>query len=208
MQTEIVKYHNDLNKLIFPNFREQELNIFNNVMQRVFDHGDEVVEFSAEEVAKFFGSAYNKKLLAWMLHEMGDRMTKMGFKFISEKNNQSRRAYFTIFPTFEVKADINEKYDDDQNKYTLTGLKVRVNTDFLYLFNELIGKYTKYELGEFIKIRKECAKRLYMTLKQYRDTGVCATYKNNWDDFLEIHNISRNLQMCDIDKELKKALLD
>ena len=94
MKTEIVKYHNDLNKIIFPNFREQELNIFNNVMQRVFDRGDEVVEFSAEEVSKFFGSAYNKKLLAWMLHEMGERMAKIGFKFISEKNNQSRRAFF------------------------------------------------------------------------------------------------------------------
>ena len=176
-------------------------------MQRVFDRGDELLEFSAEEVAKFFGSAYDKKTLAWMLHEMGEKMSKIGFKFISEKNNQSRMAFFTIFPTFEVKAEKNEKFIDNMDKYTLTSLKVRVNRDFLYLFNELIGKYTKYELSEFIDIGGKYAKRLYMTLKQYRQTGVCATYKNNWDDFCAMLNIPKDYRMCDIDARVLKPAI-
>ena len=170
------------------------------------DCKDEVIHFTPQEVAKFFGRNVDRKTLAWMLIGMAERMSRKGFKHISKKDSSVKEAYITMFPTFIIEKEENEVFVDEIDRYTLKGLKVRINPDFQYLFNEVFGNFTKYELNEFIEIKNRFPKRLYMTLKQYRDTGKCFVYQNRWDDFCVIHNISKNLKMCDIDKELKKAI--
>ena len=208
---EIVKYHNDLNDLIFPDFVEQEYNVFNQIIKRMIDKGDEVVEFSAEEVSKFFGGAYSKETLAWMLSEMAEEMAKKGFKHISQKDNCTQKAYITMFPTFFINTIPNPNPNFKNDKYlkeTLISLRVRINPDFTYLFNNIIGNFTNYELAEFISLSGKYTKRLYMLLKQFRDTGICTKYRNRWEDFCLLLGIDRKSypNQNDIDKILKQAI--
>ena len=203
MKTEIVKYHNDLNQLIFPNFLEQELNVFNHLIVQMVNQKKEILEFTPEEVARFFPSNYTREEMVFMLYDMAGKMTAKSFKHISQKNNHIEESFIVMFPTFKVES---ERYSEDS--ITLKSLKVRVNPDFQYLFNEVFGNFTKYELGEFIDIKGKYTKRFYMLLKQYRDTGVCATYKNNWDDFCAMLNIPKDYEMRDIDKRILKPAIE
>ena len=207
---EIVKYHNDLNELIFPDFKEQELNIFNCIIKRMLDKNNEVIEFSADEISSFFGSAYNKSILAWMLNEMASSMVKKGFKHISQRENYTKKAYITMFPTFEIETEPNPNKNfknDPILKEVLVSLRVRVNPDFTYLFNNLIGNFTAYELAEFIALSGKYAKRLYMLLKQFRTTGKCYTYQSRWQDFCSLMDIPQNYEQRDIDKFILKPAI-
>ena len=79
---EIVKYHNDLNdKIVFPDFKEQELNVFANLLCEFKEREAETLTFSADEVAKFFGSAYNACALGFIMCEMAERLRTLGFKW-------------------------------------------------------------------------------------------------------------------------------
>lgn len=205
---EIVIHHNDLNELVFPDFKEQEFNVFSNIITRLRDRGAETLEFSASEVSSFFGSAYNFETLAFMLTNMADSMRKKGFVHISQVGEIRSKAYITMFPTFVIKTKPNPNFKNDPIlSETLLNLKVRVNKDFLYLFNNLVKNFTQYELDEFVSINGKYTKRLYMLLKQYRNTGQVTIYKDRWDDFCKLLNIPKNYRQIDIDQRILKPAI-
>lgn len=199
MSSELIIHHNDLNELVFPNFREQEYNIFSNIITRVRDKGNEVLEFSANEVSKWFGNTYPSETLSWMLNTMAENMRQKGFVHISEVGDIARKAHITMFPTFFI--------DSDKKNNKLKSLTVRVNPDFLYLFNNLIKNFTQYELEEFISLTGKYTKRLYMLLKQFRNKGKVLTYQNRWDDFCKLLNIPEKYELRDIDKFILKPAI-
>lgn len=206
-EKEIVKYHNDLNELVFPDFKEQEHNIFFNIVSKMQEKNDEVITFSATEVSKFFGSAYPKEILAWMLKKMAHTMKTKGFIHISKIGQSTSTSYITMFPTFTIETDPNPNpnlRDDPMLKDVLKELRVRVNPDFIYLFNKIIGNFTAFELAEFISLSGKYTKTLYRLLKQFRQTGIA---KFEWSEFLRIMDIPDNYRQTDIDQFILKPAL-
>lgn len=204
-KNEIVKYHNDLNELIFPDFKEQENNIFFSIVSKMQEKKDEVVIFNATEVSKFFGSAYPKEILAWMLKKMAHTMKTKGFVHISKTEKTTSTNYITMFPTFTIETEPNEKFrDDPMLKEALKELRVRINPDFIYLFNKLVGNFTAFELAEFIALSGKYTKTLYRLLKQFRSTGIA---KFEWSEFVKILDIPESYQMRDIEKRILKPAI-
>ena len=204
---EIVVHHNDLNQLILPDFKEQEYNVFANMIFKLKNKGNEVLEFSASEISKWFGKAYSFESLAWMLDNMAESMRKKGFVHISQVGKITSKAHITMFPTFIINTEPSKFKNDPMLKNTLKSLKVRVNKDFLYLFNELKSNFTEYELEEFVDLEGKYTKRLYMLLKQYKDTGKCLVYKNRWDDFCKLLNIPDDYRQINIDTRILKPAI-
>ena len=205
---EIVVHHNDLNQLILPDFKEQEYNVFANMIFKLNNKGKELLEFSANEISKWFGNNYNYEQLTWLLRNMAESMRKKGFVHISKVGKVTREAHITMFPTFIIDTKPNPKFKNDPMlKNTLKSLKVRVNKDFVYLFNELKNNFTEYELEEFVDLEGKYTKRLYMLLKQYRNTGKCLVYKNRWDDFCKLLNIPETYPNREIERVILKPAI-
>lgn len=80
---------------------------------------------------------------------------------VAVKRDQHESVQVVIFHTFRV------NYDTD----TLT---VSVNPVFMRMINDFEdGRFTMFELKEFISLSSSYAKNLYRLLKQYDSTGLC-----------------------------------
>lgn len=203
MDRRIVKYDNRLNELRFPDFREQELNIFCNLLHHLKDREQETLKFSVSEVRGFFGSAYDSKTLAYMLKRMLGRMKERGFEYIERNGYEITRHYVTMFPTFSITTEPNPNAIDELDSEILKSLEVRINPDFSYLINKLEKNFTRFELAEFVSISSKYTKRLYMNLKQYRKTGYM---RMEWGEFMRIMDISYTRQ-TDIDQFILKPAI-
>lgn len=201
---KVVKYHNKLNELRFPNFKEQELNIFCHLLYQLRDKEQEKLKFTASEVATFFGSAYDNKTLAWMLKHMLTAMKARGFEYVEREGTSLKRHYITMFPTFTITTDPNPNAIDEMDAEILKSLEVRINPDFAYLLNKLKGNFTRFELAEFVSISSKYTKRLYMNLKQFRSTGILTM---EWNEFKRIMDIPGSYQMRDIEKQILKPAI-
>lgn len=210
---EIVKYNNDLNdKIVFPDFKEQELNIFANLLCEFREREAETLIFSADEVSKFFGSAYSSDTLGFIMREMAERLRVFGFKWTRTEFNKKRNAetvktaYITMFPTFYVECEkIPENTSIEAEKYSpLKSVEVRINPDFQYLLSEINNNFTRFELIEFMSLSGKYTKTLYRLLKQYSQTGWL---QMEWQDFKEQLNIPTAYEVCNIDQSILKPAI-
>lgn len=78
---------------------------------------------------------------------------------------------------------------------------IKVNEEFKYLLNNLVKKFTQFELEEFIHLKSNYSKEIYRRLKQFKSTGF---WKIKINDFKELLNIPEKYRMSDIDKYVLK----
>lgn len=164
MANELVKYKNDMNTLCFHDFSAVDWDMFMTLCSRMRDKDEDVVEFDF---------AYLKSLMKYKAKDNNrfiNDLDKMNSKLIRVRasfRTETKKVMFVLFPTFEIDIERNI-------------LKVRVNSDFKYLLNELSQEFTLFELKEFVSLSCKYSKNLYRLLKQYRKTG---TYRVSLEEF-------------------------
>lgn len=213
---EIVKYHNDLNKVRIPNFNELQQNIFFGLIARLKGNSDEVL-FTAQELNEFVkDKKYTNKELFLEVNKLKENLFKADFTSILKNKNSLDIGYHNIFKSFYMRVntiDTSEiPYDKIDKVYELPNgaifhsfehLRVAVNPKFAEIVNAL-SNFTRFELAEFIALSGKYTKTLYRLLKQYRQTGN-RLFK--WDEFFEIMDIPKDYEMCDIDKRILKPAI-
>ena len=150
---EIVKYHNDMNKISFTGFNEKELNLFFSLVFLAKEKGTNELTIPFSQLK--------------MLSEDTDRNRD---RFIKTLNNVNKKLIalhhqikvddttytFSLFNVFGV----NEKDNV---------LTVEVNKIFSYILNDLIGNFTKFELENFVSLKSTYSKNLFKVLKQWEN---------------------------------------
>ncbi len=186
---EMVKYNNALNHLQFTNFTPMDYNIFMCLCHKLRNRGTDKVTLSFKELKKLseFGNHTDKSFVE-ALDRMIDKLIKVNTDFIDGDDE----AKFVLFPTF-VK---NEK------KATLT---VSVNSDYVFILNELSNNFTVFELKEFAELDGKYAKNLYRFLKQYRSSGW---WKPTIEEFIFTMDIPETTDRKRIMPEIIKPTLE
>ena len=150
---EIIKYHNDMNKISFTGFNEKELNLFFSLVFLAKEKGTNELTIPFSQLK--------------MLSEDTDRNRD---RFIRTLNNVNKKLIalhhqikvdditytFSLFNVFGV----NEKDNV---------LTVEVNKIFSYILNDLIGNFTKFELENFVSLKSTYSKNLFKVLKQWEN---------------------------------------
>ena len=213
---DIVKYHNDLNKVKLPSFNELQQNIFFGLIARLKGKSDEVL-FTAQELNEFVkDKKYTNKELFLEVNKLKDNLLKADFTSILKEKNSLNIGYHNIFKSFHMRVntiDTSEiPYDKIDKVYELPNgaifhsfehLRVVVNPEFAEIVNAL-SNFTRFELAEFIALSGKYTKTLYRQLKQFRQTGS-RLFK--WDEFLEIMDIPDSYRQIDIDQQILKPAL-
>ena len=156
MGKEIVKYNNVMNKLHFKDFTAMDYNFLMGLCSRLRDYGTEEMIFTFSEVKKLanYSTKNTQSRFINDLTRMNDKLMKVRFIFeIGEEIHM-----FVLFPTFVI------------NKQSKT-LKVRVNEEYKFILNELVGNFTRFELDEFDNLKSKYSKSLYRLLKQFKSSG-------------------------------------
>ena len=213
---EIVKYHNDFNKIRLPSFTELEQNLLFGIISRVKENKEEYIFIETKEIKKWIGKD-RKDLTDYGLYKTLKNLRNNFFKAdftiiqktpIPEKNLVREEEITTnLFKTFLVRAvrilDDND-YMTEENFSELEGLTLQINPEFAYLVNELTKNFERFELAEFIALSGKYTKTLYRLLKQYRQTGKRIF---EWQEFAELMDIPADYRQTDIDQFILKPAL-
>lgn len=196
----IVRYHNDFNKIKLPNFSSQEQNMLMGIICKVKEHStNKSIKFTPAELLEFSTENLTNKSLGDMLFILRDKFFKADFTILVEDIERDRigRKTINLFEEFMLwyhKEDVN--YDN------LLEVELKLNPQFRYLIEELTEHFTRFELEEFMSLSGKYTKTLYRLLKQFRNTGEVKIYKNNFQEFCEFMGIPESYPMGMIDKRI------
>lgn len=178
-----VYYDNKMNLLAFKDLEKVEANLFFSIVARAKEKGGEKLTLSFNEIAEFLEANYTNKQLREMIIKGVGKVIRTAIKW---ENDEGIRI-FTLFKEFLIPH--NENY-----------LTVSINEPFLFILNSFEnGGFTAFELAEFSSLSSKYTQTLYRLLKQFKKTGFRSI---KWSDFLEIMDIPKSYQMCDIDKQI------
>ncbi|RAX56478.1 hypothetical protein CCZ01_09405 [Helicobacter monodelphidis] len=199
---QIVKYHNDFNKIKLPSFNELQQNLLFGIISKIREKGDSIFEFSATELNEFVKERnYTKKELFQEVSNLKTNFFKADFTIIEREGNKVAERTINLFQDFTIFYEDNK---DTHDFVKFEKIRIQVNPTFQYLLNGIISNFTRFELVEFISLSGKYTKTLYRLLKQFRSTGYL---KMEWEEFKRVIDIPENKTMGEIDKFILKPAL-
>ena len=187
---EIVKYNNYLNSLNLKNFTAVDLNFFTTICAKIKEKKFDEVTITFDEIKKM------SKYKSLNKERFSEEIIRMNNKLMSSiiMNVQLPSGAIATFSLFSYFVTDTEKEN----------VRVKVNKDWYFIFNELTSNFTQFELNEFVSLNNKYAKILFKLLKQYKSTGIFICDIENFRKYLDIPKTYSNKYI--MDKIIKPAL--
>ena len=201
---EIVKHHNDFNKLSLANFSELEQNLLFGILTNCQNKSIVDIEIQADDLKRFVDRKNaTQEQLFQLIDNLSTNFFKLDFTRIkTHENGLKEKEIYNLFSRFTI-CYYGREQNDPNSK--LDKIILRVNSDFAYLINEFTGDFTQYELEEFLYLRGKYTKILYRLLKEIRTTGY---YIKKWQDFKDLMGIPESMSVSMIEKQILKPCVE
>lgn len=202
--TEIIKYHNDFNRVKLPALTELEQDLLFTILAKVKDKGSgNMIELFPNDL-KINERLNSRQYLTDVMDSLKTKFFKANFREIIETETEIIDKTINLFQEMQihyVKRNPDDGYDTNKlfNRVVLI-----VNPRFAYLVNEITQNFTVFELSEFVSLNGKYTKTLYRLLKQFRTTGK-VYFK--WEDFLELMDIPKYKQIGEIERDILKPAI-
>ncbi|EEC1778087.1 replication initiation protein [Campylobacter jejuni] len=200
--SDIVKYHNDFNKIQLPSFTEQEQNLLCGIISKIRENPiNQSIKLTPQELIKFSTQNFTNKALGDMLFILRNKFFKADFMILIEDKERDfiGKEIINLFESFKLWYDKK----DTEFKHLLE-IELKVNPRFEYIVNEVTKNFTGFKLEEFIALNGKYTKTLYRLLKQFRTTGKAYF---EWEEFKRIMDIPEDYEIHNIDKWILKPAL-
>lgn len=205
---EMVKYHNDLNKIVLPSFDEKELNLLFTILSKVKKKkAGDIVNIYAKDFYKMVGKNYTNKELADIILTLKTKFFKADFTILLETEKEVGNATINLFQTMAIWCVKDNPYNGNDFSKNFTRVELALNPLFEYILNDLVANFTEFELAEFVNIKGKYAKILYYHLKQFRSTGKVTIWQNSWEKFRKDLDIPKDYQQCNINQRILKPAI-
>lgn len=196
LMIDLVKYHNNLNSVVFGKFNANEMNLFFSIISKLKDKSEDTVIFSWNELKDL--SRYKPTATQRFVSDLDKTYKKMlelnyGQTFV--KKNRLTYSRFVLFTSFHIDCDLNDDGDLDAS----TGIvAIKINPELRHILNDL-EQWTQYSLEEFIKLKSTYSKTIFRLLKQFRTTGYL---KLSVEEFREQLDIPNSYRMSHINQKV------
>ena len=182
---DVVKYHNHFNSISLKNFNSIELNLLMAICSQIRDKGIDEITLNCSEVKNMVKYTHRGNIrFVKDLEQIYKKLIALSIRVETKEVIDN----FVLFTRYRI------------IKETQT-VTIKVNEDFKYLLNNLVKKFTQFELEEFIHLKSNYSKEIYRRLKQFKSTGF---WKIKIEDFKELLNVPNKYRMSDIDKYILK----
>lgn len=189
MTKEIVKYHNQMNEISFGTFKEKELDLFFSICYKLKEQGTKEVDLTFSELKNLIGENKNLKRLKNNIDSLNKKLAMINHQIEIRPNVFERFVLFTNFTT-------------DYNENILT---IKVNDKFSYILNNLINKYTKFDLLDFISLKSIYSKNMFKLLKQWESLNKIEC---SLDEIKEKLNIPKAYSTSDFNKRVLIPIME
>lgn len=183
---DLVKYHNEINKIALRKFNEKEINLFFSIIYKAKDSGSDKILLDFIELKKLALTGREDKRLIKSLKSMNNKLLDLKQEITLP---DGKIVMFNIFNTFII--DPIEK-----------NMIVKINENFEYMLNNL-ESYTKFELEQLVSFKSSYTKNMFRLLKQFESTKYFIT---TLDEFKRMLCVPNGYKMCDIDKRILKPI--
>lgn len=187
---QILKYHNDINKLKLGIFTEKETNIFFTLLLKARDAqiDENIINISFSELKELSNGDKNNSRFIKSILSLNSKLKSL---------NQTIETKPGVFNTFSLFGDITT----DTNKETI---EIPIDDKFKYLVHNFMGNFTIIDFKLLVSLKGNYLKTLYRLLKQW-DTKQERTFEI--ENFREILEIPKSYKMYNIDQKILKPAL-
>lgn len=189
MSRDVVKYHNDMNKVNLGVFSTKELDLFFSICFKLKEQGTNEIKISFDDIKFLIGEVKNPKRVKLHVDNLNKKLAQLNYQFEISPN---------IFERFVLFTNFTSNYNDNS-------LTIKVNDKFGYLLNNLIGNFTKFELEQFVNLKSSYTKNMFKLLKQWESKKE-RTFKI--DEFRELLAIPPKYRMSIIDIKVLTPIME
>ena len=158
---EIIKYHNDLNRVKIPLLSEQEHNLFMLILNSIKDaiekddankDGLYIISLHLDTLKNFLSKNLTYREFDKIVSTFKDKIFKSDFKMLVKEGDLIGTMYVHLFEYFVV-------WHRSDNGFTgFERIDIKISPYFSYLVDELNANFTRFELAEFLEIRGQYTK--------------------------------------------------
>lgn len=180
-----ITYKNDLNAINLNGLSETQMNIFFTLLERLQYSKDNTINIELSELYELAQIPLSTEFRKSILERL---KVLQNYTFMYDPS-PTKTAQLVILPYLEI---------DSEQKI----IKAEVMPQFKerYLKSDFSkGKWTKYDLMEFVYLPSTYTKTIYRFLKQWRTQGK---WEVSYNDFKDILGIPNSYQASDIDKRV------
>ena len=189
MKNKIVKYDNDFNTVGLRGFTAEELDLLMTILHRVRNREIEEIKFSYYDLKQLIKSEKKPTIEQFSKSIMNINKKLSALNFTLVENDEIIQ--FALFKEFRT----------SPKKQILT---VSVSERFKFLLNDFDpGKWTRFELEEFVDLKSSYTKEFYRRMKQFRSTGF---WKCGIEEFRNLLDIPEKYRITDIDAWVLKPI--
>lgn len=154
----VVKYANWMNELNFSSFTTTDFNLFFALCVMAREQGTDIVKLTYDELRTLtqYRPTSNSRF--------ADDISRMNKKLLAIT------CMMDINPGVEMQFNLFSTFWNDRNNHMLT---VRVNPDFLFVLNDILSNYTRFDLPIFVSLESKYSKELFKHFKQWGSVGKC-----------------------------------
>lgn len=187
---QILKYHNDINKLKLGIFTEKETNIFFTLLLKSRDAeiDENIINISFSELKELSNGDKNNSRFIKSILSLNSKLKSL---------NQTIETKPGVFNTFSLFGDITT----DTNEETV---EIPIDDKFKYLVHNFMGNFTIIDFKLLVSLKGNYLKTLYRLLKQW-ETKQERTFEI--ENFREMLEIPKSYKMYNIDQKILKPAL-
>lgn len=153
--SELVEYHNDINKIPLRNFTDKELNLFFTIIYKAKNRDIKKMKFDFVDLKKLALTGREDKRLIKALENMNYKMLDLKQRV---ETPSGVIHMFNLFSSFTI---------DPNNKF----MEVEIHENFSYMLNDL-PQYTQFELSQLVRLRSSYAKNMFRLLKEFEGSKL------------------------------------
>ena len=186
---DLIKYHNDINKLKLGNFTTKELDVFFSLLLKARDEKTRDIIISYSEIKDLIREEQNQARLTSYIRGVSRKLKELNQE-IELPNGD-----IVIFGLFDV---ITIKPKDRSVVFS-------VNEIFRYMIDDLVKNFTMFDLRELVSLKGMYPKTLFRLLKQWETTKM---YTVKINDFRDLMGIPETYMMKNIRQKVLKPCLE
>ena len=149
----IVKYHNDFNRLSMKNWNIEEIDMLFSLITKISEKGTNLLKLNTDELKILTGTETRNSYWYLAFKNFIDKASVLRYIEDDGKNYGSLALFSRL------------KYDEKKT------LEVKVSDEFEYIVNNLDVQFSSWELEEFTSIRSTYLKTMYRNIKQWKKSG-------------------------------------
>lgn len=171
---DMVKYHNDLNRLNMATLKEKELELFYAICLKLKEKGIEEITIDISDFKKEFNisNKIDKARFREYIKSVHKKFSELKYNIETEKEIET----IIFFKKF--------KTDLEANKMIIT-----VNKEYSYILNNIVSYYTQFNFREYQSLKSKYSKILMPRLAQWNSVKKIEFLK---EDLFEILGVPKS----------------